>query len=219
MTLAQAIATPIQHYAKQVQKLVGLSNIYNESINLVVWQRTLENALQQAVQALSQSQSTWAHSEIVALSNIESSLKRAFPDFPGQANLIADITLLLDAFCCLFDVEEVGMRLTLLNRTMCPRFHIDNVPCRLITTYGGPATEWLEHVDVDRSKLGRGNGGLPDHESGLIHPNASIKQLTAGDVALLKGEKWIGNEGFGIVHRSPEVKPGESRLIMTFDLA
>ena len=46
-----------------------------------------------------------------------------------------------------------------------------------------------------------------------------IQQINAGEVALLKGEKWQGNEGAGLIHRSPALAPGERRLILTLDLA
>jgi hypothetical protein len=44
-----------------------------------------------------------------------------------------------------------------------------------------------------------------------------IEQIASGEVALLKGEKWHGNESFGLIHRSPQPAPGERRLILTLD--
>ena len=46
---------------------------------------------------------------------------------------------------------------------------------------------------------------------------AEIRQMAAGEVGLFKGEKWAGNLGAGIVHRSPLPAPGESRLLLTLD--
>lgn len=46
-----------------------------------------------------------------------------------------------------------------------------------------------------------------------------IQQMGTGDVALLKGELWEGNEGRGIVHRSPALTVKQpKRLVMTCDL-
>jgi hypothetical protein len=100
---------------------------------------------------------------------------------------------------------------------MCPRFHFDQVPCRLVTTYHGAATQWLPNYSVDRSKLGRGSNGQPDSASGLYSHEPDIKQLSSGDVALLKGERWSGNENSGLVHRSPVTSPDETRLLLTLD--
>jgi hypothetical protein len=50
-----------------------------------------------------------------------------------------------------------------------------------------------------------------------VSDNSLIGQIASGDVALLKGEKWHGNEGFGLIHRSPQLAAGERRLILTLD--
>jgi len=109
--------------------------------------------------------------------------------------------------------------MTVLDRAMCPKFHVDRVPCRLITTYSGVGTEWLDNDSVDRLKLGSNGLGLSDEESGVVRQFGQIERLEAGGLALLKGESWEGNEGHGIVHRSPQVAPNEDRLIMTLDFA
>jgi len=38
-------------------------------------------------------------------------------------------------------------------------------------------------------------------------------------VALMKGEKWPGNKGAGLVHRSPAVAAREPRLLLTLDFS
>ena len=104
-----------------------------------------------------------------------------------------------------------------LDRSMCPKFHVDKVPCRLVTTLSGIATQWLDHQVVDRDKLGAGSNGLPDEESGLFERQSHINQLSVGDVALLKGEGWFDNEGAGLVHRSPALNSNDRRLLLTLD--
>ena len=47
--------------------------------------------------------------------------------------------------------------------------------------------------------------------------NNDVQQLSQGDVALLKGEAWLGNEGKGLIHRSPQLYDQASRLILTID--
>jgi thiol-disulfide isomerase/thioredoxin len=46
---------------------------------------------------------------------------------------------------------------------------------------------------------------------------ALIQRLDSGHVALAKGEKWHGNEGRGLIHRSPQPPAGERRLLLTLD--
>ena len=87
---------------------------------------------------------------------------------------------------------------------MCPRFHVDNVPLRLLTTYAGPGSEWLREDQSPRREL---LTSLP--------PVDNIQHLSVGEVAVLKGEKWQGNEGAGLVHRSPSGQQG--RLLLSLD--
>ena len=120
--------------------------------------------------------------------------------------LSKDIEELVEMFCYLFDLNRVGLRLTALDGAMCPKFHVDRIPCRLITTYHGIATEWLPHAKADRTKLGHGSQGKPDNQSGLFKTSKAIQKLNQGEVALLKGEGWRGNQGAGLIHRSPQLR-------------
>ena len=198
-----------------------LPQIYNEDTNIVVWQRDLEQVLTNAVKALI---STNAIKPLeLAVSPDDAFYKLITALKPNDNNrdetdaLCKDIALLVEMFCCLFDLKHAGLRLKILDKPMCPRFHVDKIPCRLVTTYQGVATQWLNHSDVERSKLGTGNLGKPDEESGLFKSLININQLQQGDVALLKGEYWDENEGAGLVHRSPPVAANEQRLLLTLD--
>lgn len=122
-------------------------------------------------------------------------------------------------YCCLLGLQRAGLRLTTLDRAMCPRFRVDRVPCRLVTTYQGIATEWLQHSDVDRQHLGVRDSNASDKAVGLYQHETDIQQLACGDVAILKGELWTGNEGAGLVHRSPAVPVGQNRLLLTLDFS
>ncbi len=97
--------------------------------------------------------------------------------------------------------------------------YTDMLGCRLVSTYQGPGTEWLDNQPLDRTKLGAGNMGLSDDVSGLYLCDAYIQQVNEGDIVLLKGEGWIGNEGLGAVHRSPAVSQGGKRIVVTMDFA
>lgn len=193
------------------------TNIYQNETNIVVWQRELTNKLTAAVNAFLKSNTSTAAVLAVTPQNTHEVLRDTFGDSEAINILSDDIALLVDMFCCLFDLKRAGLRLTVLDRAMCPRFHVDRIPCRLITTYQGIATEWLNNDVIDRTKLGAGNQGKLDEQSGLFQSLDDINQLTEGDVALLKGENWDETQGAGIVHRSPAVSSGERRLLLTLD--
>jgi len=194
-----------------------LADIYQDDVNISIWQRRLPMDLLKAAARILSLDHAFRFSSSVTPQDTFNSLYDAL-GANREARLISeDVSEVVYMFCCLFDLEQVGLRLTTLDRAMCPKFHVDRVPCRLVTTYSGIATEWLSHQDVDRGKLGVGSQGKTDEESGLYRNRSNIHQLTSGDVALLKGESWMGNEGGGLVHRSPNLSNENKRLLLTLD--
>ncbi len=198
-----------------------LSDIYQEEHNLAIWERTLPPTLLTAIDAFLLSNSTFSCTLAVtpdnALSTVKKALKGAENSVECADALSEDVAELVDMFCCLFDLKQAGVRLTALSHAMCPRFHVDKIPCRLITTYQGIATEWLPHDRVNRAALGGYRNEMSDEQSGIYQQTEDIHQLQRGDVALLKGERWEGNENAGLVHRSPSLMPNEKRLLLTLD--
>jgi hypothetical protein len=195
-----------------------LTDIYRSANNIVIWRRTLSETLKTSVDSFLDSNASYQASMTVTPESALSSLNDALGD-RGKTELSEDIAELVDMFCYLFELRRVGLRLTALDSAMCPKFHVDKVPCRLITTVHGAATEWLPHQAVNRHKLGIGSQGKPDNESGLYQNQHDIQQLNCGDVALLKGELWEGNENAGLVHRSPALAANERRLLLTLDFS
>lgn len=194
-----------------------LADIFQENTNIVIWRRELGERLSEAVAGFIIANPRLETTEIVAPESVRADIGEltggSVPD-----NLAEDIAELVEMFCCLLGLNRAGLRLKRLSQAMCPRFHVDLVPCRLVTTYFGVATEWLPHQSVDRSKLGSGNSGQSDLDSGLYKRDSDVRRLDCGDVALLKGEAWPGNEGGGLVHRSPAVPSGINRLLLTLDV-
>jgi hypothetical protein len=211
------VETTINPLSSQADSAEVLADIYQDDVNISIWQRTLPPELLRAAERILRLKYAFRFSASVTPQDVFDSLNTAFGANTEAAVISADITEIVTMFCCLFDLQQVGLRLTTLERAMCPKFHVDRVPCRLATTYSGIATEWLLHEDVDRTMLGTGIPGKSDEESGLYDDPSQVQQLTAGDVALLKGESWLGNEGCGLVHRSPNLVNPNKRLLLTLD--
>ena len=195
----------------------GLSKIHNQKINISIWQRQLDSTLIDIGKSILDRNNDIQLSEVIEPQNVLKMLSKEFGSSEKTLPLFNDISNLVDLFCNVFDEKRAWVRLDSIDKPMCPRFHTDYVKCRLVTTYVGPATQWLPHHLVDRSKLGHGNQGLPDDRSGLFGKSTDIEQLDVGDVAFLKGESWKGNNGSGLVHRSPHEDKGYKRLYMTID--
>lgn len=207
-----------KRFASRSNEPAVLADVYQEHTNIAIWERELSATLKDSVEDVLTSNNEFETAMTVTRQCALSSISEALGT-TTRSELSKNIAELVDMFCCLFELKRTGLRLAALNRAMCPRFHVDRVPCRLITTYQGVATEWLPHQVVDRSKLGLGSNGQSDLDSGLFKHQGDIQQLNCGDVALLKGELWEGNENAGLVHRSPAVPTGKSRLLLTLDVS
>ena len=113
----------------------------------------------------------------------------------------------MEILCELVDCPSVGLRFASVDKAMCPRWHIDRVPIRMLCTYRGSGTEWLDDQGMEKSRLSD-----PD----IV--NGPCQRAASGEVVLLKGGLWQGNEGPGAIHRSPSITPGEqSRMLLTLD--
>lgn len=192
----------------------SLAEVLQDHVNLAVWQRQLPAHIADFGALLLSLNEPLAESLSLDLADDDAEpnlrgLASGFSDLQGYEGFVADVAWLVSAFACLLGAKRVGLRLRVLDKAMCPRFHVDHVPVRLITTYGGIGSQWLKEGAMDRRRLGKADAEPGDPEL--------IQQLGCGEVALLKGEKWHGNEGFGLIHRSPQPAPGERRLILTLD--
>ena len=133
---------------------------------------------------------------VFALDNLQTELEQTLPEHIYRDDVIDDIFLLSDLITCLFHCENVGLRLTPLQKAMCPKFHVDNIPVRLVNTYLGEGTEWLP-IDAQS-----------EH---------SIHQMEPFSVGLLKGKAWEGHEHMAARHRSCQVAPKSQRVLLTLD--
>ena len=194
-----------------------LTEIYQDAVNIAVWETEISPKLESAVKAVMTSPPDLQLSEVISVKSAEDQLRESLGTDDASVELRNDVLELVDMFCCLFGLQRTGLRLATLNRAMCPRFHVDHVPCRLLKTYKGIATQWIPHAVVDRTKLGVESHNQTDELSGLFQSETDIENLKSGQVALLKGERWMGNEGAGLVHRSPRLDEGEQRFLLSLD--
>jgi len=188
-----------------------LTEALDPEVNLAVWERQLPAHIELFAQCVLATGQPLAESRVLDLHEDQplqlTGLAQSFADIEGHTGFVADVAWLAQAYGCLTGATRVGLRLRTLSKAMCPRYHVDWVSLRLITTYVGVASQWLEEDAMPRTALG----------DPAAEPWQAPRQLKAGDVALFKGERWEGNEGRGIIHRSPPVETGEARLIMTLD--
>ncbi|MEG8024766.1 DUF1826 domain-containing protein [Sphingomonas aurantiaca] len=125
---------------------------------------------------------------------------RAAAPAAWHADIAADVAALTASFAAIMALSHVVIRLERVVGDACKRWHADYVPVRLISTYCGSGTQWIER-SIDRA------GGSP-----VERP----RSLTPGAVGLFKGRILAGEQA--IVHRSPPIAgTGEARLLLVID--
>ena len=117
---------------------------------------------------------------------------------------VADMANVCKIFCDM--VEEDSIDFCLGTERGCRRYHIDNVPMRLLVTYAGRGTEWLPDTAADRQAF---EGGMPNE---LILKDPSARQFVGiWDVAIFRGGPK------GVLHRTPDDALNGASVLMRLD--
>ncbi|MEM1435901.1 MAG: DUF1826 domain-containing protein [Pseudomonadota bacterium] len=193
-------------------ELEAFAQIYERDVELISVRRPAAAAQAVAGQLLAERldlQVDWIQAPEQA-DGVAAALADGFSGAPPAA-LVDEIELAVELLTELLDCRAVGVRLTTLRQPMCPRFHQDQVPCRLLITFAGPATEWIAAGQVDLPRL-RDRTCTADP----VLAGGRVQQLETGAWSLLKGGAW--RDGYaGVVHRSPAASGSAGRLLASFD--
>lgn len=193
-----------------------LSDIFSADNSVTIWKRDIDlvvnNYFERAFKSLGM-----GVRGVFAIERLKCELSAMLPEQEGKQVAVDDIYLLSDMLTCLFDCQSVGLRLVPLQKAMCPKFHVDNVPVRLVNTYLGSGTEWLP---LEATKPRPGNG--LQHQTAKtpcrwVYDKSSVQQMQAFDVGLLKGQAWENHEHMAAIHRSCQLEESEKRVLLTLD--
>jgi len=209
----RAVPPRVGSSVRAVDDVAGLSAVFEDGVNVVALSRKV------GVTILDEAQVALARPSFRLLTSIAPSEGPAAlgDQMACLPQLAAEIHFWTEVLAELTGCELVGVRLARLEAAMCPRFHVDKVTVRVVSTFAGSGTEYIPEEEVDRRWLGHAALGANDEVSGLLRPGARIRQAEAGDLVFLKGEAWPENAGRGAVHRSPWASSTRPRLVMTLD--
>ena len=110
--------------------------IYQDGINLIQWQRPPNSALREYAHYLTSDSNHFSvFKSRLTPDSAADILQQELPPHRHKQELIDDLTLLVDMFCTLFELPAASARLSVLDSAMCPKFHTDKVPCRLVSSF------------------------------------------------------------------------------------
>lgn len=188
-----------------------LESIKRDHVNMAVWQRLPDSAMSPIIDWLATTGFALeckAPAEYLSQAVHENISAKSLS--PSTQRLIEDIQKLALIFKSYTLARSIRLVIESIHNVPCPKFHQDNLSLRLICTYKGPGTQWLENSNVNTHAHCCGGS--------IVRDESRIHQLKPFEVALMKGKRWPKNM-IGIYHRSPPLAKNEPRLVVKMDVA
>ena len=179
-----------------------LSDIGHSGVAATIWTRPCDKDFQDWIDGLPPENlpelRTVVPIHLAEAAAIAACEQAGLPSGSERDMLTGDIGALALLLAKALKVRQVRIRLDVSDEVMCPKFHVDNVPARLLCTYRGAGTEYV-----------------PD---GFENDPQRVRQVNRGAVALFRGGAWSGDQPTGLLHRSPDPAAGTGpRLLLVID--
>ena len=187
--------------SRQSRSARVLAEVLSPDCNLAIWERPLLPGISAMIS--DQSRDIRFATRLAGLAaRLSAELdSAAFANSAGRAAFVADVEFLAQEYCALLDLDELEVRVELVTTNSCRKWHADYVKARLITTYVGTGTQWLDAAEAQRVR----HGAEP----------AKFHTMATGDVGIFKGKLATNSPA---VHRSPPIAgTGETRLLVVFN--
>ena len=148
-------------------------------------------------------------SRVNSMENIHDMLSDSIPNFLCEDAFyrlwISDMAQISKIFCDINDSDAIGFCLS--SQRDCPRYHVDNVPIRLLVTYAGQGTEWLPDSSANRHAF---ESGAPNEE--IVKDPSNRQFIRPWDISLFRGGPQ------GLLHRTPDSALKNPAVLLRLDI-
>ena len=192
-----------------------LRRILEPGVNLSLWRRPVQQAITRELSPLQanhlpdvrcRTSPACFEDDLCALLVQRELDPAAFPTWRMDMGRLAGL------FFHISGGRDVILRLETTDDDSCRRFHVDRTHLRLLCTYRGPGTEWLNDAQVDRVAQA---SGAPNEGIVRFGEPSRFEPFWVG---IMKGDAFPGNTGHGLVHRSPPIAgSGQTRVVFCLD--
>ena len=132
--------------------------------------------------------------------------------------LILDISSMIDLMKQICDKNDlISARLHYISGTKCPKWHFDNVKFRLLKTYYGPGTQWVNPNEM----FIRAANSMQQiiGEDLKVVDDSKIITANPGDIAIFRGKLGSGIlKPAPVLHRSPPIDSSISRILLAITI-
>ncbi|MFN3989618.1 MAG: DUF1826 domain-containing protein [Erythrobacter sp.] len=178
-----------------------LQQIRREDCNLAIWERAVPADFAALIEGTPQDLRFAAERAQLPTLLAAALVENGYGAPHLHAALIGDVAMLADHFCSALSLARLEVRLEVVTTDSCRKFHADYVSARLITTYVGPGTDWLDTREAEAAARGE--------------TPRRINCMKAGDVGLFKGRLATFHPA---IHRSPPIsQSGKRRLLLVLN--
>ncbi|MEC7649050.1 MAG: DUF1826 domain-containing protein, partial [Pseudomonadota bacterium] len=166
---------------RSVETCDGLAGIVEPDVALVIWERSLPLSLREWLEELASRQLPNLR-VLIAPADIRRAIEPhmdacGMPSGEMRDLLIRDIGELVSTFAEITASNLVDVRLERVVNDACWKFHRDSVETRLLPTYCGPATEWVQPRDAAQAMREQRNY------------DGQLERLQEYGVAIFKGSR------------------------------
>ena len=186
-----------------------LKEILQDYLNIVIWEREISQEIKLYTELLSQKEVF----ELVSnYSNLDSLFKKLpYKNHLGYEFFCEDILFITQLFENILRTKNLKVQISIVDKVQCPKFHVDFVNLRLLCTYTGRGSQYLENNNANRNELGLGiNSKVPILSEDIL-------EVPRYAVSILKGELFNNNQGKGVVHKSPMIEENIKRVILKIE--
>ncbi|WP_160144121.1 DUF1826 domain-containing protein [Chryseolinea soli] len=192
-----------------------LALIHDPYVNFVYYKRPIDDDIELFIWYLIENDFNGI-SESVTPHNVAKTLAARLSNDDAhllwKRKFMQDILNITQVFFNITKAQQIQLILKVVSDDACRKFHTDAYDLRLLCTYQGSGTEWIEDRYVNQKKLVTGSN------KDIIRDFSKVKQTEPFEVAILKGEVPSRPGGKGIVHRSPAIQQlGGKRLLLRLD--
>lgn len=194
-----------------------LSKIHQSRYNLAIFQRRVSPVLNTFLDLLQHVPDVPTIQETLPLYKLNSLLRQHLSIFQtlhtqGYQEFMQDIYQISTQFCQLTQANKFKIYFAKINDSMCRLFHTDANELRLLCTYRGAGTQWVSnhniHQDLFNSTSNRDR----------IRDLSKVFEIETSSIAILKGALHDNIATTAVVHRSPPLTKGKSRLLLRLDM-
>ncbi len=184
-----------------------LNSIHKLSCNIVIFERNI-TPLKHCIEYFLMENKT-----ISVKGTFEKISKTVNSYFGENSELNKDLINLLKHFQAVTKINEMSFLLTKIDSDMCRKFHTDMNDLRLLCTYKGKGTLWLNEDNIKRDLLYSND----TKNQGIINDQL-INQVKTGAVAIFKGALYPKEGTQAAIHKSPSLEANnEQRLLLRID--